>query len=69
MLTVTLRSLERDGLVRRHVRPTTPPEVEYSLTELGLSLALPIDALGSWASANRDAMRASRAAYDGQPAS
>ena len=69
MLTVTLRSLERDGLVRRHVRPTTPPEVEYSLTDLGLSLALPIDALGSWASANRDAMRASRSAYDGQPAS
>src|SRR5262245_13331124 len=42
MLTVTLRSLERDGLVRRHVRPTTPPEVEYSLTELGLSLSVPI---------------------------
>ena len=39
MLTVTLRSLERDGLVSRAVRPTTPPEVEYSLTELGHSLA------------------------------
>src|SRR5262245_14596110 len=44
MLTVTLRSLERDGLVLRTVRPTTPPEVEYSLTELGLSRAVPLDA-------------------------
>uniref|UniRef100_UPI0003B77DC8 winged helix-turn-helix transcriptional regulator n=1 Tax=Pseudochrobactrum sp. AO18b TaxID=1201036 RepID=UPI0003B77DC8 len=45
MLTVTLRSLERDGLVLRTVRPTSPPEVEYSLTALGLSLAKPIDNL------------------------
>src|SRR4051794_26350244 len=66
MLTVTLRSLERDGLVRRMVRPTTPPEVEYSLTELGLSLAAPIGALGRWAAANRDTMRKSRAEFDSQ---
>jgi DNA-binding HxlR family transcriptional regulator len=46
MLTVTLRSLERDGLIRRTVRPTTPPEVEYALTELGQSIAVPIGALG-----------------------
>ena len=39
MLTVTLRSLERDGLVSRTVRPTTPPEVEYGLTDLGQSIA------------------------------
>lgn len=64
MLTVTLRSLERDGLVRRTVRPTTPPEVEYGLTELGQSIAVPIGALGSWAAANRDQMRGAREAFD-----
>jgi DNA-binding HxlR family transcriptional regulator len=66
MLTVTLRSLERDGLVRREVRPTTPPEVEYSLTELGASLATPLGALGAWAAANRAAMRAARDEFDGR---
>lgn len=64
MLTVTLRSLERDGLVHRTVRPTTPPEVEYGLTELGQSLAVPIAAIGGWAAANRDQMRCSREAFD-----
>lgn len=64
MLTVTLRSLERDGLVRREVRPTMPPEVEYSLTDLGLSLAVPLDALGHWSVANRASMRRARAAFD-----
>ncbi|ODT05690.1 MAG: HxlR family transcriptional regulator [Mesorhizobium sp. SCN 65-20] len=64
MLTVTLRSLERDGLVRRTVRPTTPPEVEYGLTELGQSIAVPIGALGSWAATNRDQMRCARDAFD-----
>lgn len=64
MLTVTLRSLERDGLVRRAVKPTTPPEVEYSLTALGLSLAEPISALGCWAEANRAAMRRARKEFD-----
>jgi len=64
MLTVTLRSLERDGLVTRTVRPTTPPEVEYALTELGRSIAGPIGALGAWAAENRDRMRAARAAFD-----
>jgi len=64
MLTVTLRSLERDGLVARTVRPTTPPEVEYSLTELGQSIAGPIDMLGRWAAQNRDAIRVARAAFD-----
>lgn len=64
MLTVTLRSLERDGLVLRTVRPTAPPEVEYSLTALGLSLAGPIGALGSWASINRSAMRRARKEFD-----
>ncbi len=64
MLTVTLRSLERDGLVSRHVRPTSPPEVEYSLTELGHSLAVPIDVLGQWAVKNRDLLRDARARFD-----
>lgn len=64
MLTVTLRSLERDGLVSRTVRPTTPPEVEYALTELGRSIAVPIGALGLWAAQNRDRLRAARDAFD-----
>ena len=64
MLTVTLRSLERDGLVRRTVRPTTPPEVEYALTELGHSIAAPVAALSEWAVQNRAAMRAAREAFD-----
>jgi DNA-binding HxlR family transcriptional regulator len=64
MLTVTLRSLERDGLVRRTVRPTTPPEVEYGLTDLGQSIAVPIGALGVWASLNRDRIRTARASFD-----
>lgn len=64
MLTVTLRSLERDGLVTRTVRPTTPPEVEYALTALGHSIAGPIGALGAWAAENRDRMRAARSAFD-----
>ncbi|MET0942478.1 MAG: helix-turn-helix domain-containing protein [Mesorhizobium sp.] len=68
MLTVTLRSLERDGLVRRTVRPTTPPEVTYSLTALGQSIAVPIGALGVWASQNRDQLRLARAAFDAESA-
>jgi DNA-binding HxlR family transcriptional regulator len=64
MLTVTLRSLERDGLVARTVRPTTPPEVEYALTELGQSIAVPIGALGFWASRNRDRLAQARASFD-----
>lgn len=66
MLTVTLRSLERDGLVLRTVRPTSPPEVEYSLTPLGMSLAKPIDSLGQWAVDNRHMMREERARFDAQ---
>lgn len=64
MLTVTLRSLERDGLVARRVKPVSPPEVEYSLTELGASLAGPIDTLGNWAAQHRAALRGARAAFD-----
>lgn len=64
MLTVTLRSLERDGLVRRTVRPTVPPEVEYALTELGQSIAIPIGALGDWAVVNRNHLAVARSQFD-----
>src|SRR5215467_2633907 len=49
MLTLTLRGLERDGLVSRTVFPTIPPRVDYELTELGGSLLEPVAALGNWA--------------------
>jgi DNA-binding HxlR family transcriptional regulator len=49
MLTLTLRGLERDGLVRRTVFPTIPPRVDYELTDLGRSLWAPVQALGVWA--------------------
>lgn len=64
MLTVTLRSLERDGLVRRTVRPTVPPEVEYALTPLGDSIAVPIGALGDWAARNRNLLTEARQTFD-----
>lgn len=66
MLTVTLRSLERDGLLRRTVRPTTPPEVEYALTALGRSIAVPIAALGQWAAENRSKLVEARRAFDAE---
>ncbi|RCS24422.1 transcriptional regulator [Phyllobacterium salinisoli] len=66
MLTVTLRSMERDGLVARRVKPVSPPEVEYSLTELGHSLAKPITELGNWAAQHRSALRMARAAFDAE---
>lgn len=64
MLTVTLRHLERDGLVHRQVFPTTPPQVEYTLTELGLSLAVPINALTRWAFEHQPNVNEARATYD-----
>ena len=64
MLTVTLRSLERQGLVVRTVKPSSPPEVTYALTEMGHSIAVPIGALGEWAVKNRDALRKARATFD-----
>lgn len=67
MLTVTLRHLERDGLVSRTVIPSTPPQVEYALTELGHSLCAPIEALANWAQANQPKVRAARAAFDARP--
>ena len=64
MLTLTLRGLERDGLVTRTVFATVPPRVDYALTELGNSLRLPIEALGNWAFANLATVERARAAFD-----
>ncbi|AXV80007.1 transcriptional regulator (plasmid) [Ralstonia solanacearum] len=63
MLTLTLRGLECDGLVKRTAYATIPPKVEYELTELGLSLIEPLRALGDWAVQNRPAITAARARY------
>jgi len=68
MLTLNLRGLERDGLVRRTMFATIPPRVDYELTELGKSLCMPIIALGQWAEANFDTIEASRAAFDARGA-
>jgi len=64
MLTRTLKTLERDGMVARTVRPTVPPQVEYDLTELGRSLAVPVLALADWSFAHLPQIHANRAAYD-----
>ncbi len=66
MLTLSLRGLERDGLVSRTVTPSIPPRVDYALTELGLSLREPIAAIGGWANLNHDAIEAARARFDGR---
>src|SRR5580658_998521 len=60
MLTLTLRGLERDGLVARTVYPTIPPRVEYELTELGLTLLVPIQGLAEWADSNRTRIQSAR---------
>lgn len=65
MLTRTLRTLERDGMVARTVHPTVPPSVEYALTELGRSLAVPVMALADWTFAHLPQIHANRAAYEG----
>lgn len=64
MLTLTVRGLERDGLIERKVTPSIPPRVDYSLTELGRSLLTPVIALGEWAVANRAAVEHARFAFD-----
>ncbi len=66
MLTLTLRGLERDGLVTRTVFPTIPPRVDYELTALGRSLLEPVTALGDWALQEyRQDRRRARAKFDG----
>jgi DNA-binding HxlR family transcriptional regulator len=64
MLTLTLRALERDGFVTRTVHPTVPPSVEYALTSLGCSLLVPVQALGEWAIANKEAIADARRRFD-----
>ncbi len=64
MLTHTLRSLERDGLVKRTVYPTVPPRVEYELTKLGATLLEPVAALAQWADAHRTEIQTARARFD-----
>ena len=64
MLTQTLRSLERDGLVTRTVTPTVPVTVAYQLTDLGLSLQDVMRRIKEWAEANMDEVLASRDEYD-----
>ena len=64
MLTVTLRQLERDGLVTRTVHPTVPPRVDYALTQLGCTLHETIRALVTWTETHQEEIIAARAAYD-----
>lgn len=64
MLTRTLKALERDGMVMRTVHPTVPPQVEYALTPLGMSLAEPVLHLGQWAHEHLAEIEANRASYD-----
>jgi DNA-binding HxlR family transcriptional regulator len=68
MLTLTVRGLERDGLVTRTLFPTIPPRVDYELTKLGHSLLEPVSRLGLWARQNRSAIEAARRRFDaGEP--
>lgn len=64
MLTLTLRRLERDGLISRAVEPVTPPRVTYALTELGGTLIAPINGLMLWAQDHRDDVQQARTDYD-----
>ena len=69
MLTLTLRGLERDGLVSRTVYAAVPPRVEYALTDLGRELLGPVSALGDFARRNGACIDAARAAFDARAAS
>jgi DNA-binding HxlR family transcriptional regulator len=64
MLTLTLRGLERDGLVTRTQFETIPPRVDYELTALGCSLRQVVEPLGAWARANMTDMKRARETYD-----
>lgn len=65
MLTLTLRGLERDGLVKRTIFPTIPPRVDYELTDLGRGLSEPVLALGAWAQAHQPEIQTARQKFDG----
>ena len=64
MLSLTLRELTRDGLVKRTYHPTIPPKVEYNLTPMGESFRAPVRALGEWALNNLVTIDAARQDYD-----
>ncbi len=66
MLTLTLRNLERDGLVKRTVTPTIPPRVDYELTALGHSLQKPICGLADWALENVETIHKAQARFDAE---
>ena len=68
MLTLTLRQLERDGIVRRTVFPVVPPRVDYELTALGASLHQTIQALVTWTESHQQEIGAARASYDARAA-
>ena len=68
MLTLTLRGLERDGLLTRTVTPTIPPRVDYELTKLGRTLLAPVLALARWAERHRAAIQGARDRFDGKGA-
>lgn len=64
MLTLTLRGLERDGLVSRVVHPSVPPRVEYALTDLGATLLVPVSGLSQWAARHSSSILDARARFD-----
>ncbi len=64
MLTLTLRGLERDGLITRTMFPTIPPRVDYALTPLGCDLLQPVSALGAWAIRNQAKIALAREQFD-----
>ena len=66
MLTLTVRALERDGLVSRTVHASVPPRVDYELTELGRTLLVPLGALADWADTHRGDIQAARDRHDRQ---
>jgi DNA-binding HxlR family transcriptional regulator len=66
MLTLTLRNLERDGLVSRVVTPSIPPRVDYALTELGQSLQKPICGLATWAMDHVEDIHAAQSRFDSE---
>ena len=66
MLTLTLRNLERDGIVSRAVTPSIPPRVDYALTEMGHSLLAPVNALSQWALDNIEKIHDAHARFDAE---
>jgi DNA-binding HxlR family transcriptional regulator len=67
MLTLTLRGLERDGLVTRTMYATIPPRVDYALTEMGRTLLEPVMALVNWANSNQLAIAEAHRRFDEEP--